>query len=208
MRAAAVALALLIGANSAIVAAHVWARREAPGAPPAVPVRNFAVVDDRVWRGGAPSERGYSALAEAGVRTVVDLRAERDLAVDEKALTALGIRRVHLPVRDGQIPSAHQVERFLDAVRTSPGPAYLHCGAGVGRTGAMAAAYLVATGQAAASDAVRRNLAVGPPSLEQIAFAAGLDGTEAQRPPAALVAVSRVLDAPRRIWVQLRRAYI
>ncbi|WP_406215152.1 hypothetical protein [Streptomyces canus] len=43
---------------------------------------------------------------------------------------------------------------------------FVHCGAGVGRTGTMAAAYLVKTGEQ--SSAVRRNLAVGPPSIEQI----------------------------------------
>lgn len=72
----------------------------------------------------------------------------------------------------------------------------------------MAAAYLVATGQAAAGEALRRNLTVGPPSLEQVAFAARLDGGEPARPPALVVAVSRALDAPRRIWVHLRRAYV
>lgn len=73
-------------------------------------------------------------------------------------------------------------------------------GAGVGRTGAMAAGYLVRTGQATPSEALRRNLAVGPPSLEQVAFVADLDGHRVDRPPAPLVAVSRVLDAPRRLW--------
>jgi hypothetical protein len=77
---------------------------------------------------------------------------------------------------------------------------FLHCGAGVGRTGALAASYLVRTGQAGPAEALRRNLAVGPPSLEQIAFAATLDGESVQRPPAPVVAVSRVLDAPRRLW--------
>jgi hypothetical protein len=48
-------------------------------------------------------------------------------------------------------------------------------------------------------DALRDNLQVGPPSLEQIAFVARL--TEGpRRPPGVVVAVSRVLDAPRRLW--------
>jgi hypothetical protein len=48
---------------------------------------------------------------------------------------------------------------------------------------------------------MRANLAVGPPSLEQLAFAASLDaGEPAKRPNVAIVAVSRTLDAPRRIW--------
>ncbi len=67
----------------------------------------------------------------------------------------------------------------------------------------MAAAYLVATGQAGPSEALRRNLAVGPPSLEQVAFVAELAGSRTKKPASALVAFSRALDAPRRIWSRL-----
>jgi hypothetical protein len=50
-------------------------------------------------------------------------------------------------------------------------------------------------------NAMRANLAVGPPSLEQLAYAVALDAGEApQRPNVALVAVSRTFDAPRRIF--------
>jgi hypothetical protein len=51
---------------------------------------------------------------------------------------------------------------------------------------------------------MRANLEVGPPSLEQLAFAAGLSpGDDVDRPNPAIVAMSRVLDAPRRIWKNL-----
>jgi hypothetical protein len=66
----------------------------------------------------------------------------------------------------------------------------------------MAAAYLVATGQADPLDATVQNLAVGPPSLEQIAFSLGLSATDADRPPMPMVVVSRVLDAPRRFFTR------
>ncbi|WP_067480845.1 protein-tyrosine phosphatase family protein [Actinomadura hibisca] len=167
-------------------------------------VHNFARVDDRVWRGAAPTTAGYRALAERGVRTVVDLRAEKDVQIPRE-VTSLGLTVLRLPVRDGQTPTATQVDRFLAVVREAQGPVFVHCGAGVGRTGSMAAAYLVATGQADAVTATRRSLAVGPPSLEQIAFMRGLRGGRAARPPVALVALSRVADSPRRLWSRLRR---
>ena len=107
-----------------------------------------------------------------------------------------------MPIRDGQTPSEAQVAQFLQLVANSKGTVLLHCGAGVGRTGSMAAAYLVATGQASGLRATIRNLAVGPPSLEQIAFSLQLSGADADGPPLPVVAVSRLLDAPRRIFTQ------
>ena len=198
------AAALLIG-NLLILAAHGYVRTKAGTGSMEVPedvaaIRNFAAVDDTLWRGGAPRQVDYRALAAAGVTTVVDLRAEHGLRIPEDLLAELGITRVSIPIRDGQTPTTEQVRQFLDAVDASEGRVYLHCGAGVGRTGTMAAAYSVSRGGDGA-EAMRANLAVGPPSLEQLAFAASLDSGESpERPNVALVAVSRTLDAPRRIW--------
>lgn len=202
--AVAAMLAFLAVGNAAIAAAWQLEAAGVEAAPFEIDdVRNFHVVDQRVWRGAAPSDDSYRDLAARGVTTIVDLRAEDDLDVDTALLRDLGLELVHLPIRDGQLPSEAQVEQFLDAVGASVGPVFVHCGAGVGRTGAMVAAYQVASGRASAAEAMFDNLAVGPPSLEQLAFAAGL-GDGFDRPPALVVGASRLLDAPRRIWTVLR----
>lgn len=194
--------AFLIAGNVAIALSAAIAKRSAH-APEAVGgIRNFRVVDSRVWRGGAPTADGYRALAAEGVRTVVDLRAEATLGTHRAE--AAGVRVVLIPVRDGQPPSPEQVDTFLSVVRASPGLVFVHCAAGVGRTGSMVAAYLVATGQATPGEAFRRTLQVGPPSLEQIAFVSRLGGARVSRPPLYVVALSRVLDAPRRLLSRLR----
>ncbi|NEB01517.1 tyrosine-protein phosphatase [Streptomyces sp. SID13726] len=187
-----------------ILALSYWARQETPapsGTRAVRGVHNFQPVDTqgRLWRGAAPSPAGYRALAGLGITTVVDLRAEdlsaAQLAEPEKA----GLKVVRLPIRDGQTPKPAQVRRFLDVVARSAGPVFVHCGAGVGRTGTMAAAYLVETGEQSSASAVRRNLAVGPPSIEQIYYGLDLSSGKAEQPPLPVVAVSRLVDAPRRM---------
>jgi protein-tyrosine phosphatase len=197
-------VAVMVFGNLAIAGLSTWARRTTPvtPGPEVVGIKNFRAVDGHVWRGAAPSARGYESLAAAGVRTVVDLRAESNLHVDDALLARLGLERLAIPLRDGQTPSPAEIEQFLSAVTSSAGPVFVHCGAGVGRTGTMVAAYLVASGETNEWTAMRRNLSVGPPSLEQLAFVAGLN--DGDRPGPVVVAVSRVLDAPRRIWSRLQ----
>ena len=205
VRLAALLVGMFLVPNLAIIGLHLLAQRQAAVPSVSLPIKNFAEVDERLWRGAAPTRAGYEALAAHGVTTVIDLRAEDDIQVDEAALQSLGITRIHLPMRDGQAPGADLVNTFLAAVGDSKGRAFVHCGAGVGRTGTMSAAYLVATGQATPKQALKRNLSVGPPSLEQISFSAGLTSTTMTKPAPLMVAISRTLDAPRRIWVNLRK---
>ena len=203
-------LVLFIAAgNLLILGANLYARAtlESPPVPALEGVGNLAAVDDHLWRGAAPSETGYKELARHGVRTIVDLRAEKDIDVDKALLRRLGVRLVSIPMRDGQAPRPADVSEFLDVATHSRGRVYVHCGAGVGRTGTMSAAYLVKTGKADASEALARNLSVGPPSLEQLTFVAELEGQSVQQPPAAITLMSRVIDGPRRIWVNLTNAY-
>lgn len=200
-----VALALvgfLVVGNLGILAASAWARDNVSRAETVSieGVKNFRVVDERVWRGGAPTDTGYRSLAGSGAGAVVDLRAEDGISPPADWLESEGVEFVHMPIRDGQLPSEEQVARFMEVVRESDGPVFVHCGAGVGRSGAMVAAYLKVVGDADGSERLSHNLSVGPPSLEQIVYAASDD---ANRPNLAVTAASRVLDSPRRIFHNL-----
>ena len=199
------AVAFLLLGNLAILAASLWARETTPAAKPTTiaGVDNLRAVDDRLWRGAAPTTDGYRNLAHAGITTVVDLRAEDGLEGDVRTVQELGMKLVRIPMRDGQVPTTEEVEAFLTATQESEGRVFVHCGAGVGRTGAMVGVYQVHQGELSGASALRRNLAVGPPSLEQIAFVAKMGSGFPEKPGAVLTAMSRVLDAPRRIWSRL-----
>jgi protein-tyrosine phosphatase len=196
---------MVVGNLAILIPSLLLQHLTGPSAPAAATsvrdVAHLAAVDTAVWRGAAPtSPEGYRSLAAAGVTTVVDLRAERDRSIDGATLRSFGLRIVSLPIRDGQTPTRAQIDEFLRVVAASPGTVFLHCGAGVGRTGSVAAAYLVATGQTSGVQATLRNLSVGPPSLEQIAFTMRLQTDRAEHANVLVVAASRTLDAPRRIW--------
>lgn len=194
--------AFLVVGNAAILGVHVWAQTTAEARPRTKPPRgvdNFQVVDHKLWRGSHPTRAGYRSLIEHGVETIVDLRAETTVSVPVRMLRRHGVRLVRIPIRDGQAPDADQVARFLDVMRHAKGTVYVHCMAGVGRTGTMVGAYLVEMKHESGLDALRENLSVGPPSLEQIVFVAG----DLDQPSAWVTGISRVLDGPRRLWSYL-----
>jgi protein-tyrosine phosphatase len=198
-------LLVLIAGNALIAGATIWAKGNTPDRNDLElrGIDNLVVVNDRLMRGAAPSQEGYKALSDRGVKTVIDLRAEDKGGVDPAKLERLGMELVHIPVRDGQAPSSQEVRSFLRAVDSSEGRVFVHCGAGVGRTGTMAAAYLVEHGEASPTEALARNLAVGPPSLEQVAFVSEMGGGSFERPSFPITALSRFLDAPRRLASRL-----
>ena len=114
-------VAFLVLGNAVIAAAWQLESRGEEAPFEVAGVRNFRVVDGRLWRGDAPSEASYRQLADRGVTTVVDLRAEHGIVHDLALLRSLGLRLVRIPMRDGQAPTDAQVKRFLHAVRTSDG---------------------------------------------------------------------------------------
>ncbi len=108
-----------------------------------ITVRNFHAVDDRIYRGGQPSEKEFEEISKLSVKTVIDLRAGVDRS--EKAIVEkLGIRYIHEPMSAIMEPTPQQIGKILQLLETEPGPVYVHCLRGKDRTGTVIACYRIA----------------------------------------------------------------
>ena len=83
-------------------------------------------------------------LRAKGIKAVVCLNKERPL--DDKQVQALGFEYLFVPVRDFTAPEQEDITEFVRFTTEMIGhdmPVAACCGAGIGRTGTMLAAYLV-----------------------------------------------------------------
>jgi len=101
-------------------------------------------------------------LQSVGVRTVISLTETLPL------FGGGAFRQTHIPIADFAAPTLQQMIDFVEVVSESTGrgePVAVHCAAGLGRSGTMAAVYLVAKGTSA-DDAIAGVRELRPGSIE------------------------------------------
>ncbi len=137
------------------------------------------IADGRLLAMGMPWPEDLDALVRADVVGLISLteRMPQGLPRDD-------LRHLHLPIRDFHPPSPAQLAQavaFIDA-GLETGAVAVHCGAGLGRTGTICAAWLVSQG-APPAGAIRDVRRRRPGSIETrdqeaaiVAFARAREG--------------------------------
>lgn len=124
------------------------------------------IVAGKLLAGPRPTEpEAFSDLARQGVGLCVNLH-KRPLTPDH--LRTNGLRELHLPVRDFTAPSPEVIAAAItgiDAAVAAGEAVAVNCGAGLGRTGTVIAAWFVSKGWSA-DGAIRMVRARRPGSIE------------------------------------------
>jgi protein tyrosine/serine phosphatase len=132
-----------IGVLATLLAITTFAvAQETPQRAAYIKIKNFGQMDERFFRGAQPKdEADYKALAELGIKTVIDLQAEpKDY--EKQFVESLGMKYVNIPMIGKKYPTPEATEAFLKTVNNpDTGKFYVHCAGGRHRTGAMGAVY-------------------------------------------------------------------
>ena len=132
--------------------------------PSSVELPKFARVSEQLYRGAQPTAEGFRKLKELGIKTVINLRAEDEMGLTEKAtVEQLGLRYYNLGLPGLSSPTDEQVARVMTIIDApESGPVFIHCRRGSDRTGTIVAVYRIShegwTGEQALTEAKRHGL--------------------------------------------------
>ena len=114
-----------------------------PATATGISIKNFGQMTENLYRGAQPAESDYKALADFGIKTIVDLRNDEESFARSSA-EAAGLKYVNIPMDGVSAPSDADVAQFLKVVNDpASGKVYFHCKAGIHRTGTMGAVYRI-----------------------------------------------------------------
>jgi len=131
--------AIIVAISAAATSTH--AQETASTEVTSIKIGNFGKMDDRLYRGAQPEKGDYAALAESGVKTVIDLRND-PTDYEKTEVEALGMKYVNIPMSGWKYADDKDVEKFMSLMNDSEtGPVYVHCKAGKHRTGLVGAVY-------------------------------------------------------------------
>lgn len=104
-------------------------------------------------------------LRQHGIDILISLTEEPP---HRHEVNQVGLMQVHIPVMDFTAPSQTDLQNAIEAIRKAKNSqlgAAVHCGAGMGRTGTILAAWFVAEGMTS-TDAIKQVRQMRPGSIE------------------------------------------
>lgn len=112
-----------------------------PEAFPNIKIENFGQMDDRFYRGAQPLPDDYQSLKDLGVQTVIDLRND-PTDYEQAAVEELGMKYVNIPMSGWKYPKKEYIDEFKRLMNDpETGVMFVHCKAGIHRTGVVGAIY-------------------------------------------------------------------
>ena len=110
-------------------------------------VSDAGKLNDYLYRGTQPSEKGLKHLRRLGIDTIVDLRGEfhGQMESERRHAAKLGMRLISIPGNGWSPPKDEQVAQFFALIDEQPRhKIYVHCWLGGDRSGVFLAAYRIA----------------------------------------------------------------
>ena len=98
------------------------------------------------WRSAQPAPRDIRRLAKRGIRTIINLRGERDCGsyrLQEAACRRYGISLINFSVKSRQAPSPQKIHAAKELFASIEYPMLMHCKSGADRVGLMSTLYMI-----------------------------------------------------------------
>jgi protein tyrosine/serine phosphatase len=107
---------------------------------------NTHLLSHDVWRSSQPAPRNIRRLAKRGLKTIINLRGDRDCGsyrLEQQACAKYGIELINFTVKSRQAPARqvfHEAKALFDRIEY---PVLLHCKSGADRAGLMSVLFLI-----------------------------------------------------------------
>lgn len=98
------------------------------------------------WRSAQPAPRDIRHLARAGLKTIVNLRGDRDCGsyrLQKATCRKYGVRMIDFPVKSRQAPLRRTFHEAKALFETIEYPMLMHCKSGADRAGLMSVLYMI-----------------------------------------------------------------
>lgn len=101
-------------------------------------LKNAQVYSQKYITGGQPNESDFKKLAEAGIKSVINLRGKGEFSTfnEQEIVEKLGMKYIHIPIASANDIHADNIAIFHETLSLTEGGTLVHCASG-NRVGAF-----------------------------------------------------------------------